>query len=78
MSSIANLWLIGYGKITSVTASGLKKSVNNKNVFSVESYLSTEKSPTSVLDNLITEHMLSRARTAVTANCDVIWKLGHD
>jgi len=28
MSSIVNLWLIGYGKITSVTASRLKKSVS--------------------------------------------------
>jgi len=49
-------------------------------MFSVESYLSMEKSHTAVLDNVITERMLSRARTAVTANCDrdVIWKLGHD
>ena len=47
-------------------------------MFSVEFYLSMEKSPTAVLDNVITEHMLSRARTAVTANCDVIRKLGHD
>jgi len=37
-----------------------------------------EQSPTAVLDNVITEHMLSRVRTAVTANCDVIWKLGSD
>ena len=41
----------GYGKITSITASRLKKSVSNKDVFSVES-------PTAVLDNVITEHML--------------------
>jgi len=34
---------------------------------------------------VITEHMLSRVflllslvMTAVTANCDVIWNLGHD
>ena len=51
----------------------LRVGSSNKNVFSVESYLSIEKSPTAVLDNVITEHMLSRAGTAVTANCDVIW-----
>ena len=50
-------------------------------MFSVESHLRMEKSPRAVgywtTTNVITEHMLSGVRTAVMANCDVIWKLGH-
>jgi len=36
-----------------------------------------EKSPRAVYWTT-TNNVLSRVMTAVTANCDVIWKLGHD